>query len=621
MKKANKKSKQRTLAGISLVVVVILIAAGTFAYFEYYVDDTSDVKEVEERVIDDRISPLNENQGLVFEVLRIRHRGYYEKFMSRGKAWKSRPNFYYNIKIDDLDFSSKDVAGPGYSQQMLFNDWDTMFQENKIMKDVEEEQATSKIKLTLIERVTTGIIFKKNKDTVKEKIELTYNFRTGRWTGDDEFKDYDGYGHYLGNTFEIWFNIYQIDNDKDQIPYWTEVNLLGTDPRINDGYLDPDKDGIPTDWEWKWGYDPFTWDNHLQLDPDVDGIENHEEYRIAKWLADPFSQDIYLEVDWMEGTGIFDPPHIFYKESQWAIVEKFSEHNIRLYIDDGWPGTPINGGGEELDHIKAVSQDTGEILRWYRNNFPDERKGIFRYMVFGHTGNFNHPAIQNHYDTAFLSYAFEFKQILIGAITKGIINMRTWKGKVASSVMHELGHSIGITPWEFGGVDNYSKVWRDYYSVMNYDVQYNTDLLDYSDGSHGPRDRNDWVEIYWPAFELNANLIEDPLYNPPQMEKILPFETEFGIMDHIHDEEITEKFKKSLKGWSPVDPIEVDWMVFKMEDTEDGIKSIKVFVRPDVAPGQWTLSYEGYIDKNGELQFYSAQDLIDEIMDELKESQ
>ena len=66
---------------------------------------------------------------------------------------------------------------------------------------------------------------------------------------------------------------------------------------MDDSKLDPDGDGIPTAWEWKWGYDPFTWDDHNRLDPDLDGIENSEEYQMAKWFADPFIQDIYYEVD------------------------------------------------------------------------------------------------------------------------------------------------------------------------------------------------------------------------------------------------------------------------------------------------------------------------------------
>jgi hypothetical protein len=179
--------------------------------------------------------------------------------------------------------------------------------------------------------------------------------------------DYDGYGHYLGETFEIWFNIYQNDYDTDGIPYWTEVNILHTDPKVDDSKLDPDGDGIPTAWEWKWGYDPFTWNDHKHLDPDIDGIENIEEYRMAKYFADPYHQDIYVEADNEDsiGLGLLYPAAIFWEESQQGVIERYSEHNINMYIDNGWPDTPRNGGGEILPAHKVVSQDAGMMLQYY----------------------------------------------------------------------------------------------------------------------------------------------------------------------------------------------------------------------------------------------------------------
>ncbi|MCK4902796.1 MAG: hypothetical protein KAS76_05495, partial [Thermoplasmatales archaeon] len=71
----NAKAKQKMLAGVALVVVVILVLSGIYVYDKYYKEEEEDVEEDEVRVIDDRISPLNENQGVVIEVLRIRHRG------------------------------------------------------------------------------------------------------------------------------------------------------------------------------------------------------------------------------------------------------------------------------------------------------------------------------------------------------------------------------------------------------------------------------------------------------------------------------------------------------------------------------------------------------------------
>jgi hypothetical protein len=40
---------------------------------------------------------------------------------------------------------------------------------------------------------------------------------------------------------------------------------------------DTDVDGIPDWWEEKWGYNPLVWDDHLNLDPDEDSLNNFQE--------------------------------------------------------------------------------------------------------------------------------------------------------------------------------------------------------------------------------------------------------------------------------------------------------------------------------------------------------
>ena len=403
MKKMNAKAKQKLLAGVALVVVVILVASGIYVYDKYYKEEEEDVEEDEVRVIDDRISPL-ENQGVVIEVLRLRHRGLYDKLTTMGgRDWKDKPTFYFVTNMDGLEFAGNAVGQHGTSVEINFHTWDTMFMERKIVKDSEEEQETSDITLTIFEKVTTRKLLRKTTtDVERDSITIEYDYRTGRWSGDDNFGDKDGYGHYLGETFEIWFNVYQMDSDDDFIPYWTEVNVLGTDPMRDDSNKDPDEDGIPTTWEWKWGYDPFTWDDHEKLDPDVDGIENIEEYQMAKWLANPYHQEVYVEVDSVAGTGRFDPPVTFYEESKQAITEKYAEHYISIFFDTGWPNNPLHGGGEMLPYWEKLSQDSGMILEYYNNYFPQERRGVFRYLVLGHSGGYNHPAKNNVYDCTYI---------------------------------------------------------------------------------------------------------------------------------------------------------------------------------------------------------------------------
>jgi hypothetical protein len=628
-KKTNKtkKTNNMIIAGVAIIIVAIIIIVGVFAYTDIFKEEKK-VVEKEEFILDDRVSPL-ENQAIILEVLRIRHRGLYDKLMTPGRSWKSKPSFYYIAELDGLEYISKDVEHLGRVEEIVFTGWDTMFQENKIMRDAEEEQDTSEVTITLIERVKSGLLGRRSKDIERGKLTVTYDYKTGRWYGDDSFRDYDGYGHWVGETFELWFNIYQIDTDLDFIPYWTEVNILGTDPQRDDSDKDPDEDGIPTAWEWRWGYDPNKWDDHEKLDPDIDGIENIEEYQLEKWLADPYSQDIYIEVDYMGRGGILDPPHILWEESQQAIIEKYAEHNIKMYFDMGWPDTPRNGGGEVLPHYNQISQDSGMILQFYKHNFPDERKGSFRYVVMGHDGPFNHPAKSNVYDVIHNAYNLKPLTLIKNLGAYGILP--TGRGnriKVASTLMHELGHSVGISPWTFEGCDNisyaygraarkqYDETWGNYWSVMNYYHMYKTSLLDYSDGSNGaPYDQNDWMMLFVPSYQYNAELIEEIFFEPPGFDKVVYGETETSVTGYVYNETLTNKITKDMKGWSPVDPIDANWLVFKLDDKEKypNYMDIKILVQPDVPYAGWALYGEGELDKEGNINFYSQTDIISEI--------
>ena len=629
-KSKNSKNNKKIVFGITILAIAILITSSIFAYYEFFSGDKkAQIEEEETFQIDDRISPL-ENQGLICEILRIRHRGLYDKLMTPGLSWKKEPTFWFVLDIDELTYVSKNVEHLGKVVEIPFNTWDTMFQENKIIKDVEEEQETSEVTITLVERVKTGLLGLRTKDIERDKIQLKYDYRTGRWSGDDYFKDRDGYGHYLGETFEIWFNLYQVDRDLDYIPYWTEVNILGTNPKRDDSNKDPDGDGIPTAWEWKWDYDPFTWDDHEELDPDIDGLENIEEYQTARWLADPYSQDIYIEVDYMGRGGLLDPPHILYEETQQAIIEKYAEHNIKMYFDQGWPDTPQNGGGEELPHYEQISQDSGMILQFYNHHFPDERKGIFRYVVMGHAGPFNHPSKSNVYDSIHIAYSVEpinrLKSLFIWKIPPTGRGIRI---KVGSTLMHELGHSVGIHPWTFEGCDNlsyndgkaarkrYDETWGNYWSVMNYYHMYKTKLLDYSDGSNGPPyDQNDWEKLFVPTFQYNSELIEEPYFEPPGFDKIVINETKFEVAGYVYEEELTEKFSAEIGTQSPVEPIKVEWMVYRLKEGVDypSDNNLKVYARPITPSTDWILAQEGFVDSDGSIQFYSLDDVIEERM-------
>jgi hypothetical protein len=479
---------------------------------------------------------------------------------------------------------------------------------------------------------------RKTENVERDSFTVTYDYRTGRWSGDDNSRDYDGYGHYLGGTFEIWFNLYQIDVDDDYIPYWTEVNILGTDPIEDDSKLDPDNDSIPTAWEWKWGYNPFTWDNHKKLDPDMDGLENTEEYQMASWFANPFIQDIYYEVDVMGKGGLNDPPHYLFEESKQGVIERFAEHNIRVYIDNGWPNGPTNGGGDLLPHVKKISQDSGMMLQFYNTYFPAERRGIFRYFVIGHGGGFNHPSKNNVYDTTQISYKSAkirpASKIWLFSLLGQIPTQRGMRISLGASLLHEMAHSCSVDAdnCAFEGIDNISvgflnlyietlfdknwkSTWGQYRSVLNYYYCHTLNLFDLSHGKNGPPyDQNDWAYIFVGHFQYNANLIEEPYYEPQAGKTLV--KSEWRVTGYTYDANLTEQFVHTIGSYSPIDPIQVNWSVYKIIDREKNpkYKEIKVFAQPKIkTTQQWVLVQEGEVDAEGNLQFYSYDDRLKEM--------
>ena len=334
-------------------------------------------------------------------------------------------------------------------------------------------------------------------------VDIVYDLTTGHWSGDDQIGDPSGYGRLCGcddgSTYkysrdcELWFDITYNDYDGDNIPYWTEVNVYGTDPEINDTGRDDDGDNVPIEWEWKWEYDPFVWDNHESLDPDVDGVENYEEFLVSGFDSDPFRDDLYIELDQMEESpdGV---QSILPDGAKELLTTAYNSHNVVYHIDDG-----CMGGGEMIPFDELTPRDDLEII--YMNYFlhGDEnnwRRGVFRYGVVV-------------YDGTYAGFNFERGsfQISSSRVNKKAVP-RTQKMldiAYASVYMHETGHTLDL---RYEGVDNQGTyypwqlpywIYGPYRSTMNYRYTYR--IVDYSDGSHGPRDYDDWSNIDLTGFQ------------------------------------------------------------------------------------------------------------------------
>ena len=616
--------KQKTMQLVAILVVLILAVVSVTAYVLIYDNDAKDEKEEvveEEFIVDDRVSPYT-NQGLIVEMMRVRNRGLLDKMLSFGTSWRNEPSYYYTIEVDGVLGNSKGHLG----EDPVYTTWDTTGKESSMPFYIEEEQKQSDITITILEVEQSGILGFRSTDVEKEKIKLTYDYRTGRWSGDDEFNDKDGYGYYLGDDYEVWFNLYQSDYDHDNIPYWTEVNVLRTDPTVDDSELDPDEDGIPTAWEWRWGYDPHTYNDHKTLDPDIDGIENIEEYQMRKWFSNPFQPDIYIETDGMVKKGFFDLDHEFYEEAQQMLIERFAQHGIKVFIDDGWPDGPVNGGGEMLPYAIHFDDVEGrQLLEYYNHHFPDERKGIFRYLLAGTIAGFTTPPTFNKFDT--MEVGNSLKEALLVRLAFTPRAIRWAFGAVA---MHELGHSLGLVPVTFPGNDimpryqgdrypslsdeDYNGYVTEYHSIMNYKYIYERGLFDYSDGSNHPKyDMDDWGSIYLPSFQVDQVMYEEP---PDETFEDFEVSREYpGVIVEgwEFDENLTEMYSTMFESLALMkNTDDADIKVFVSSEPEDGEYNVRVYAKPDVEPvyAIYSLVAEGNLDSEDNVDFYSQQYLI-----------
>jgi hypothetical protein len=336
-------------------------------------------------------------------------------------------------------------------------------------------------------------------------VDITYSIVTGHWTGEDYIGDPSGYGRLNGcddgtiykrdRDCELWFNVYQNDYDGDNIPYWTEVNVYGTDPEFDNTGEDTDNDDVPIEWEWKWGYDPLVSVNHRYLDPDKDYINNFEEYLTCQWESDPFRKDLFIELDQMEESPDGEKS-IFPEESKELLYTTYNRQNLVYHMDDGkWEesGTDVvpfddDTSWWELNNIYSQYFLHGDQYNW--------RRGIFHYGLLIY--NFDGPPGITFRPNSFV--------ISSKGLEKKARNPVFERDEVyASCYLHETGHTFDL--WPCPGHNRFSTspfrlgwwLCRNYKSCMNYGYMYYT--VDFSDGTHGNNDYDDWERMDLSHFQ------------------------------------------------------------------------------------------------------------------------
>jgi hypothetical protein len=336
-------------------------------------------------------------------------------------------------------------------------------------------------------------------------VDISYSIRTGHWTGEDQLNDLSGYGRLNGcddgsihkreRDCELWFDIYQNDYDGDGIPYWMEVNSYGTDPQVDNSGEDNDNDDIPIEWEWKWDYNPLIAENHKNLDPEEDSINNYEEYLTCELDSDPYRKDLFVELDQMKESPQGEKS-IFPDESKELLYTAYNRQNLVYHLDDGnWEGS----GSEMVSFDEFTTWS--ELKTIYQEYFVIDdqyhwKRGVFHYGVLVY--QFDGPP-----GCCFGRNRF---QISSNSLEKKAANPFLERDEVYASVyMHEMGHNLNFRP--IPGHNPFSSspfrfLWwltRSYKSCMNYGYMYYT--VDYSDGSRPSGDYDDWNRMDLSYFE------------------------------------------------------------------------------------------------------------------------
>ncbi|MFC4449551.1 hypothetical protein [Halorussus aquaticus] len=268
------------------------------------------------------------------------------------------------------------------------------------------------------------------------------------------------------------------DTDGDGLPDADEVEERSTDPTV----ADTDDDALDDGPEVReYGTDPTA------ADTDDDGLGDGVEVRGGSALAqaDPLRKDVFLEIDYMRGTTV--------PERKLERVER-AFANAPVTNPDGSSGISLHVRVSDSPIAAEQKTSLSEYSNtYYRSAYDTAGNGYFHALVVkevpDESGN------------------------RVGLTSTGnsgmIIEDRPSRVRVAKTIMHELGHNLGLHPDEHRGIDSYEVQPKRYPSVMNYHRLGGCDChYDYSDGSHGPGDFDDWDHIASVLDEQTPNASE-----------------------------------------------------------------------------------------------------------------
>lgn len=251
--------------------------------------------------------------------------------------------------------------------------------------------------------------------------------------------------------------------DNNSASDWTAVNWATPGGRndVPAGTLDADNDGIPDSAEVSGG-------TFAGLDLFTMGARTGQ-------------RDIFIEVDYMNST---DPGVIPRSESLQKVVESFAAQGISVHFDAGTQFSAgfaqasfnLGQGSNQVAYEPCVTfdsttctantSDRRSVWDWKDTYFDLRRRAIFHYLLFGSSqlalGGLGSSGLAELPGNDLIVTMGNWPvSTSVGAPLNQLINMQ------ASTIMHELGHNLGL-----GHGGNESTNYKpNYWSVMNYIYQ------------------------------------------------------------------------------------------------------------------------------------------------------
>jgi hypothetical protein len=276
-----------------------------------------------------------------------------------------------------------------------------------------------------------------------------------------------------------------IDTDGDRYADGLEVKQFGTDPTVKDS----DADGLTEREEIAvYNTDPTTADtdsdglsdgrevNEVHTDPldpdtDGDGLPDGAEAADAGPVSagDPLRTDVFVEIDYMSG----------HRPSTKSLaVVRQAYRNATVSNPDGSEGISLHIAIDgPVAHDRVTSND--DLRSYHRSSFNRSGQG-YHYAVAVHDAGEDTSGFA--VGTGRFVFQTERRQ--------GYLAGHRYDARhLAGIFMHELGHSLGLRPGDFEGIDSRDVPYSEYRSIMNYNAP--RDAVRYSAGE--PFD--DWAHL------------------------------------------------------------------------------------------------------------------------------